>query len=89
MRATELQQMPRCLTICEDTDTHRVVQCARWAGHVPTHEHMSYDDVIIDMYIAVCRVRGLDPELLEATFQGITLVHMAKQWYKRLVDGSL
>lgn len=87
MRARELEMRPRCRTICEDTDTHRVVQCARWDGH--PDEHMSYDDVIMDLYIALCQVRGLDPDLLQATLQGVTLVHTAKMWYKRLVDGSL
>jgi hypothetical protein len=85
MRASDLQPAPRCPIICEDSDTHAVVQCARWVGHVPANEHLSYDDVLVGMYTALCATRGLDPEVLATSMRGITLAAEAKAWYKRLV----
>lgn len=84
-RLSELQAQPRCPIICTNTDTDDTVQCARWIDHEPPEEHYSHGDVIMDMYIAMCTIYGIDVESSMRTLQGIILIKQAETWYSKLV----
>lgn len=83
MKASELEAQPQCPVLC--TDGVDVVRCARWQGHEPPDLHMSYSDVLEQMYIALAATYGKDPDELAVTMSSITVVAQARAWYKRLV----
>lgn len=90
MKASEIQAMPRCTTMCRETDEDsqrtRTVRCGRWQGHYPRDEHMTKEDVLLDLYEALARTYGIyDTQELRPTLRGVVIAAQAKAWYNRLV----
>lgn len=83
MHVNDLVPAPRCTFIGEDIETGKHLQCGRWENH--PGDHKSRRDVLSEMYEAVCRAYGLDPDRMSLRLQGATLMHVARQWYRRLV----